>query len=121
MSIHKRATAIGTDNMMNKSAIKWRVKHTEAKTVYTIHCRDTLTLTCVPGAPIHPDDTDFVAKAERKDVSEHLALCGHTESQGWTQSIHETKEAARAALRANRLAPPNSPPPFLIADRETFH
>lgn len=104
------------------TAIKWQVKHVPAKTVYTIKCQANTTLTVGFGDPIHPDDADFVARAdERKDVPEHWALCGRTERQGWTQSIHETKEGAREALRANRLTPPNPPSPFLIADGETLH
>jgi hypothetical protein len=102
------------------TAIKWRVKFVPAKTVYTVQCHDVLTLTYGFGQPIHPDDADFVAKAERKDVPEHWALWGCCEGTHWLQSIHDTKEAARAALRANRLAPPNPPGPFTIIDGSIF-
>jgi hypothetical protein len=90
-------------------AIKWRVKHEQAKTVYRIQCHDVLTLTYPFGAPIHPKDADFVARAEREDVPERWTLWGRLENSNWCQSEHETKEAARAALGANRLAPPEPP------------
>jgi N6-adenosine-specific RNA methylase IME4 len=96
--------------------IKWRVKHEPAKTVYTIRCSHANeTLTYPLGAPIHPDDADRFARAdERRDVPEHWALWGSTEDGGWVQSTHDTKDEARAALRANRLAPREPPPPFII-------
>jgi hypothetical protein len=95
---------------MKRTTIKWRVKHELAKTVYTRQCHANLTLTIGFGNPIHPDDADFVAGAERRDVPEHWALWGRLKNMGWVQSTHDTKEAARAALRANQLAPPT--PPF---------
>jgi hypothetical protein len=95
-----------------KTKIKWRVKHAPAKTVYTVQCHNIITLTYPAGAPIHPKDADFVAKAEREDVPECWQLEGAWGSMGWVQSTHDTEEAARAAIRANRLAPP-LPPPFL--------
>jgi hypothetical protein len=98
------------------TAIKWRVNHSPAKTVYTRQCHDILTLTYPTGAPIHPDDADFVACADkREDVPEHWALWGCWENINWVQSTHDTKDAARAALRANRLSPPN-PPKYTIID-----
>lgn len=80
---------------MAKSAIKWRAKHEPAKTMYTIQCHDTLTLTYPPGNSIHPKDADFVAKAAGIDVPEHWALWGHVQNWGWEQSRHDTKEDAR--------------------------
>lgn len=100
---------------MKKTAIKWRVKHVPAKTVYTRQCHNILTLTVGFGAPIHPDDADFVANATRKDVPEHWALWGSLPNRGWAQSVHDTKDAARAALRANRSAPLKPPQPYSIA------
>jgi hypothetical protein len=112
MSIHNQQQQTGTT--MKKTAIKWRVKHVPAKTVYTRQCHDILTLTVGFGAPIHPDDADFVANATRKDVPEHWALWGSLPNRGWEQSVHDTKDAARAALRANQLAPPKPPLAFLL-------
>jgi hypothetical protein len=89
-----------------KDAINWRVKHERAKTVYTIQCDHILTLTVEQGQPIHPSDADFVSRAERRDVPEQWALWGQTKTLGWQQSTHDTKAAASAALRANRLTPP---------------
>jgi hypothetical protein len=94
---------------MKKNAIKWRVKHEPAKTVYEIRCHDIITLTVGYGEPLPPRYTDSFAGAERRDVPEHWALWGRHGSMGWRQSTHDTKEAARAALRANRLAPPKPP------------
>jgi hypothetical protein len=92
-----------------KSAIKWRVRHEPAKTVYTIQCHDLITLTVGYGEPIPSGHADSFAGAERTDVPEHWELWGRTENIGWRQSAHDTKEAARAALRENRLAPPKPP------------
>ena len=97
-----------------KPAIKWRVKHEPAKTTYTkgcSHANDILTVGY--GRPVPPERSYF-ADGERKDVPGHWALCGSLENMGWVQSTHDTKEAARAALRANRLAPPEPPPPLII-------
>jgi hypothetical protein len=100
--------------------IQWRVKHAPAKTVYTIQCHSTLTLTVGFGDPIHPDDADFVARAERRDVPEHWALWGSLEDgPKWVQSTHDSKDEARAALRANRLAPPEPPPPLVLDSKFT--
>jgi hypothetical protein len=99
-----------------RPSIKWRLKHAPAKTVYTIQCHDVITLTYSVGVPIHPDDADLVAKAERTDLPERWELWAHIENMGWMQSAHDTKEAARAALRANRLAPPKRRGPFTIID-----
>jgi hypothetical protein len=86
--------------------------------MYTIQCHDIITLTVGFGDPIHPKDARFVADAERTDVPEHWALWGHYENMGWQQSVHDTKESARAALLANRLAPPNPPLPVSLAHRQ---
>jgi hypothetical protein len=101
--------------LMTTSRIKWRVKYEPAKTVYTIQCHDILTLTYGFGDAIHPKDADFVANAERKDVPGHWGLWGDIEGVRWRQSAHDTKEAARAALRASRLAPPKPPWPIALA------
>jgi hypothetical protein len=93
----------------NRAAIKWRVKHEPAKTVYTVQCHDVVTLTVGFGEPIPAGDADSFAGATRTDIPEHWALWGTYENTGWKQSCHDTKEAARAALRANRLAPPKPP------------
>jgi len=98
-----------TKNYKTRDLVKWRVKHVPAKTVYMIQCHDIVTLTYPFGAPIHPKDADFVAEAVREDIPEHWALWAYHGNMSWVQSTHDTKEAARAALRANRLAPPNPP------------
>lgn len=98
--------------MSRTTSIKWRVKHSPATTVYTIQCHDVITLTVGFGSPIHSKDAAFVAEAERRDVAEHWMLWGCLGNSSWEQSAHDTKDAARAALRANRLAPPNPPWPI---------
>jgi hypothetical protein len=90
------------------AAIKWRVKHQPAKTTYTLQCCEIITLTVGYGEPV-PPEKDIFEGAERRDMPECWALWGCHGSLNWEQSRHETKDAARAALRANQLSPPKPP------------
>jgi hypothetical protein len=96
--------------MTKKPKVSYRVKHQPARTVYSVQCRDLITLTYPYGAPIHPEDAEFVKHAERRDEPECWELECIFPNSGYVLSSHSTKEEARAALKMARKAPaPKAP------------